>query len=162
EDRANAGDELPELEGLREKVVGAQVERTGDVRAIPVGGEHQDGGLGFLTDLSKHLKPIDTWEPDIQDDDVRTVGLPPAQRRGAIGGLGDHEALATQNVCGEVEHVRLVLYEKNLDHGIASTAMYVAGQWGCCPLNVLEQTHYERRSARFKPVTPWACSPVGC
>src|SRR5947209_8017889 len=74
--RAHSGDELPEIEGLDEVVVGARVQALDAVGRGIASGQHQDGGGPVVAPCPGcDLDPGDTGHAPVEDGDVVLVEL---------------------------------------------------------------------------------------
>src|SRR5215472_11994116 len=73
QESADAGEELPWIEGLSEIVVGAHLEPHHLVHIFALGGEHdhgQGGTVGEGADSAAHLEAVHAGEHDIEEHDV--------------------------------------------------------------------------------------------
>ena len=135
-------DENAEFKGLRDEVVGPKVECPEDVAHILARGQDENGCFALRADLAEDLEPLDARKPQVKDDDIRSIDLPPPECLRSIGGLHDDEAFAPQNIRGEIEHVGLVFDEQDLDHFYPRCV--TVPHEGCrVPLKAAEQKHYE-------------------
>ena len=96
QDRAHAGHELAEAEGLGHVVAGAELEAEDDVD-LGVAGRHHDDrhrleGAHLLADLDAGL----VGQHDVEQDEVGVDPVEEAQRLVAVAGGLDGEALAGQ------------------------------------------------------------------
>src|SRR5262249_40108117 len=73
-------------EGLGHGVAGANVER-GPLPPPPAAGRHHDDRhAGLLADLPAQLEAVDLGQHQVEQDDVRLLGLQQLQCPGAVGG----------------------------------------------------------------------------
>ena len=88
EERANAGDELLESEGLRHVVVRAGVEAGDPVLDLVAGREHQDrNAVTAPAETPADLEAVDHRHQDVEDDRVGLglAVLQPRERLAAVG-----------------------------------------------------------------------------
>jgi hypothetical protein len=69
EDGFHACDKLPGTERLDDIIIRPQCQPRDTVDLFSPGGQHQDGNIGELSDLSAHLPPVHDGEHQIQDDE---------------------------------------------------------------------------------------------
>src|SRR5687767_4955114 len=85
------------------------------VRVLPPG-DDQDRCLIFIADTPKNLETVEAWEAEIHDDEIRSVDLPSSEGLRPIARLDDNETFTSKYVCRQVEDVRIVFNEQDLDH----------------------------------------------
>ena len=71
--RADAGLQLQNVEGLGQIIIRAMVEAYQLVHVIGFGSEHDDGHIREFPDLLAHLKPIEFWQHDIKQYDIISI-----------------------------------------------------------------------------------------
>ena len=83
---------------------------------VAAAGEHEDRRLVFVADAAEHLEAVEARHAEIEDHEVRPVGLPAAQGLSAVARLEHDESLATKDVRSEIESIRVVFHQQDLDH----------------------------------------------
>ena len=96
DDRTNACRKLVGMEGLRDVVVGAQVEALGLVGGGALGGEENHGNRPLLSELPHDLDAVEVGHHDVEEDDVRANLLGLDQRVFASGRGHDPESLIAE------------------------------------------------------------------
>src|SRR5215469_7614439 len=106
------GQQFLDAERLGHVVVGANVER-GHLVPLPAAGRHHDDRhAGLLADLPAQLETVDLGQHQVEQDDVRLLGLQQLQRPGAVGGHYAVKAPHGQVRPDEVNNVRVVLHHE--------------------------------------------------
>ena len=117
--RPDAGQELVELERLREIVVGAGIESADHVLDRVARGEHQDRRVPpFPAQLRGDLEPVLLGEDDVEQDDVVLVDVGQHGGLVPVGGDVHHVALFLQALLDEPGDLPVVLHDENF-HGCA-------------------------------------------
>jgi hypothetical protein len=80
EHRAEAGQELPGLKGLREVVVGPELEADDAVGGVTPGGEHEHGHVALRPQAPQHLEAVQVRQHAVEDD--RVEAAPPGREAG--------------------------------------------------------------------------------
>ena len=83
EDALHARDELAGVEGLRQVVVGADLEPDDLVDILVAGGQHQDRHVRSLAHAAADLDAVHVGQVEIEDDQRRHLGGDRVQRRAA-------------------------------------------------------------------------------
>src|SRR5918998_4385187 len=74
-DRPHARDQLTHCERLGDVVVCPQLQPHDPVYLVVLGRQHDDGHVALGADPTADLRAIELWEHDVEDDEVRLVGL---------------------------------------------------------------------------------------
>ena len=114
-ERADAGEELVELERLGEIVVGARVQSADHVLDGVAGSEHEDRSVTtFPSELVGDLESILLRQQQVEQDDVVIIGV--CQHGGllAIRGHVDDVSLFLQSVVDESGHLGVVFDDEDL------------------------------------------------
>ena len=119
--RLHAGDQLRGGEGLRQVVVGAELEAEDPVDLAVAGGEEDDRHLGGLADLLADLEAVDIGEADVEHDEAGPVAAERVEPGAARRRLQDPVPLPFQVQADEVGDVVLVVDDDDrpllhLDH----------------------------------------------
>ena len=87
--RADARAELADREGLRDVVVGAELEPDHLVELVVAGRQHDDrhGALG--AQALAHLEPVEARQHDVEHDEVDGLRVEALERLLAVGRLDD-------------------------------------------------------------------------
>ena len=111
---ADAGQQLGGTEGLDQIVVGAVVQRLHLVSLVVPGGNHHNGQTGPLSHGAQHLQAVHIRQPQIQHDEVRTVGGDHGQR--LFAGVDDDGVVAVgrEDHRDEAADALLILHDQNL------------------------------------------------
>ena len=92
--RPQAGEQLVELEGLGEVVVGARVQPGDAVGRLDARGEHEDGGAVALgAQHAAHRQAVDVGHHHVDHQRVEAVAPDAGQRLDPVHGRGDVVAL---------------------------------------------------------------------
>ena len=89
EHRADARRQLARAERLRDVVVGAELQPDDLVDLGVARREHHDRHARLGTDLARHLEAGQLGEHQVEEHEVRLVGLEPLQRRAPVARLDD-------------------------------------------------------------------------
>ncbi len=109
-ERAEAGDQLTEGEGLAEVVVGTQPEPGHAILDASGGGQHEHPRRrGKLEELAADLVAVHAGQVTVEDDDLVIVDACLGESGFAIVGLVDREPFATQPPCKQQVETLLVL-----------------------------------------------------
>jgi hypothetical protein len=131
-DAIHLQDDLRDVEGLGDVVVGAFLERRDRVRHGAVGGDQDDVGAGrLLPHAAKQGQAVDLGQPDVADHDVEDVGRDEGQRLGAVGGQRDPMSGLAERVTDQHTEVELVVDEQNVQHLCLSCPYQPAANTGC-------------------------------
>ena len=115
--RPDPGEQLVEVERLREVVVGAGVEAAHHVLDGVARGEHQDRRVAtFTPQLGRDLEPVLLGKHHVEQDDVVLVDVGQHGGLVAIGRDVHHVALLLQSLLDESGDLPVVLHDENL-HG---------------------------------------------
>ncbi len=116
EDHADAGQQLADVDGLRDEIVGAEVE-TRDLAVARAGGREDDhgkvleervlaqGGADLETGHARHF--------EVEDRDVGRIGADGFKRGGAVAHGGHDEALPLKGFLEGLEKVGQVVGDEN-------------------------------------------------
>src|SRR5256714_9199437 len=118
-DRADAGDQLPETEGLDDVVVGPELEADHTVHLLAAGAHHDDWHLGPSPQSTANLVPVDVGKPQVEDHHVDLRCL---QRLLAVPGPDHLEALALQALGQGLRNADVVFHQKDLHVAIVRCA----------------------------------------
>ena len=110
--RPDPGQQLARGEGLRDVVVGAQLEPEDPVGLLAARGQDHDGHVGVGAQLPADVPPVLAREHEVEEHHV--VGA--AERLGeagdAVGGAGDHHAVPAEVLGGQGGEAGVVLDEE--------------------------------------------------
>ena len=107
------GDQLGQVEGLADVVVGAGLEPDHDVHRVGPGREHHDRDGRGLPDLAADLVAVEPRQHDVEEDEVERVGPEAVEALDAVGGGRDLEAGRTQPDRGHLADRRVILDEQD-------------------------------------------------
>ena len=113
EDGLDAGDQLSRVEGLRDVVVGADLEADDLVDVVVAGGEDDDGNVGCLAQLFADGEAVHLRHHYVEDDQVGVDGARLLQRLFAVVRLFHPEALVAEIEPGKLNNVFLVVDNKD-------------------------------------------------
>ena len=97
-------------------MIGPGREPPRDVGLLGRRGQHHDLGLGepgIAPQSRAHLEPADVGQLDVEEDQLRPHRLGVSERRLAIVGIDDGNALVFEREADEVDHVRLVVGDQD-------------------------------------------------
>jgi hypothetical protein len=100
---SDAGDELLRLERLDDVVVGSGLEADDNIHGVGPCSEHDDRHAGFGADPPAHLHAIQSWEHDVEEDEVGLGVTKGREHPGAVRYVGHLEPLVAQD---DAEHLR--------------------------------------------------------
>src|SRR5206468_4025503 len=122
QDALDPGDELPRRKRLRQVVVGTELQTLDLVFLEAARGEHDDRQVGLLPDLLQDAEAVAPRKREVEDDEVRPVGVDHRQRFVAVGRLDRGHILAREGERAPYERsdVRLVVDDQDLRHCAAS------------------------------------------
>src|SRR3954452_16905385 len=128
-ERTQSEHELPELERLRQVVVGTELE-AGDLVVEPVGrGQHQHGQPAPRgDDVPGDLVSGRAGDIPVEDGDVVRVDVEHLERRLPVGGDVRRDRRQAEAVADGLGHVRLVLDDQD-PHGGMLEPTDIAGVW---------------------------------
>jgi hypothetical protein len=111
---AEAREELAEVEGLREVVVGSGIETLDLVVDGVAGREHEHGGVAAsAADLTADVDTVANGEDDVQDDGVVVVDGREKDCLAAVGGVVDGVRCLTQSARDRFAQLTIILGEQN-------------------------------------------------
>ena len=87
EDGAEAREELPGGDGLREVVVGAELEAHHPVGLVAAGREHEDGDVAPRADAAAHLEAVEAGHHHVEEDGVVAAPLEHGEAAAPVGGV---------------------------------------------------------------------------
>jgi hypothetical protein len=118
---ADPREQLIELEGLGEVVVGAGVQAAHHVLGCIARGQHQDRGMPpFPPELGRDLEAVFLGEDHVEEDHVVVVHVRQHRRLITVRSDVHHVALFLQALLDESGDLPVVLYDENLHGGQAS------------------------------------------
>ena len=127
--RPDAGQELVELERLRQVIVGPGIEPADHVLDRVPRREHQDRRVpAFPPQLGRDLEPVLLREHDVEQDDVVLVDVGQHGALVPVGGDVHHVALFLQPLLDEPGDLPVVLHDENL-HEAQSTGGSLNRLW---------------------------------
>ena len=132
QERAGAGEQLREGEGLGEVVVGAGVQAGHLVVDLVAGGEQQDrGGRPRGAHAAQHLEAVHAGQHDVQDDGVELGVQGALQPSPAVGLHRHHEAGFAQALTDEAGDAAFVFHDEHAHGGpFAGERIAVSGSPG--------------------------------
>ncbi len=101
------------VEGLAEVVVGAQAEAGDAVGIGPLGGGDEDGNRAAVAELLEDGLALHPGQHEVEDHEVRRLGVVRGEGRGAVTGLDDRVAVALQVEPEQGAELRLVLDDED-------------------------------------------------
>jgi hypothetical protein len=110
--RPHAGEELARAEGLRQVVVGAELEAEHPVDLIALRGQHDDRHGGLASELPREPEPVLARHAHVEEDQVDAPG---------------HERRPHLAPVGCADHVEIVFREVLADH-LADGGVVVDGE----------------------------------
>jgi len=123
EDCPDACDQGPRVEGLRDVVVGAQLQPDDGIHVVRTGGEHEDRRLAAPANLATDVEAILLRQHEVQDHEVRVVPEVERERLVPIA-RGDHpEALLLEVEPEELHDVRLVVDDEDAFHVVPESTV---------------------------------------
>ena len=114
EHRLDPRDELGQLEGLRDVVVGAELEPDDDVVQLAPRREHHDRHLALTADLTADLEPVQRRKHHVEDDEVERPLLETKERIPAVAGGRDAKAGLLEAEAGDLPDGGVVLHEQHV------------------------------------------------
>ncbi len=117
---ADASQQLLLAERLRHVVVGAGVERLHLGGLLALAGQDDDRGRSPAPDLLAHGDPIESGHRQVQDHQVRAVGVEAAQRLMAVVGGTDPMPDAADQRGDGTDHGRLVVDDQDAERRIGA------------------------------------------
>ena len=115
---ANARENLPELEGLGDEVVGPGLQPDHAVDQIALSREHDDGKVGALPDIASQRKPVFARHHEIEQHAMDRLALERGAHGAAVGGIADLESLLDEVATKHRTDARLVIHHQDV-HQIA-------------------------------------------
>src|ERR687894_1247753 len=109
-DRPYPRHQFPHGERLGDVVVGPQLQPHDPVYLVVLGGQHDDGHVALRPDAPTDLRAVQLGEHDVQDDEVRFVGLERLESLLAVAHGLDLETLPLQGVRQHLLERRLVVH----------------------------------------------------
>src|SRR6185437_5797899 len=106
--------------GLREIVVGSQLEGTYEIFLLATYRQHHDGYARIATDRLADLKAARPRHVDVEDDEIRRFVRYGLQCAGSVSGLDDEISCLRQREADEVAQITIVICHQNL-HAVTST-----------------------------------------
>ena len=88
------GQQLAQIEGLRDVVVGAQLQADHPVDHVAGRGHHDDADLVVLSKIARQHQPVLSGQPDVQQHGIGKLMLDLLAHLRSAGGLGDGEAVS--------------------------------------------------------------------
>jgi len=116
EQRTHAGDKLAGREGLREVIVGTELEPNYLVELGIARREHQDGHIALLPDAAAHLEAVEIGQHDVEEHDVRPALMERLEAAFAVLSRENLEAFLAQRVTERVTQIRVVVDENDPWH----------------------------------------------
>lgn len=116
--RADAGEQLGEPEGLGDVVVGARVEADDGVHLVGACGQDEDReGVALVAQPAAHLQAVHTGQPQVEHDQVDALAQPGVERAGAVLAHLDLVSLPAQGAGQGLRDRRVILGEQYTGHG---------------------------------------------
>jgi len=120
--RAQAREQLAEVEGLGEVVVGAGVKAADTVVDVAARGEDEDRhAVAALAQRAADLEPVAAREHQVEHHHVVVPDVRVGDRRLAVGGVVDGVALVAQAAADRAGQLRIVLNEQEPHGGSPQT-----------------------------------------
>jgi len=110
---ADATAELPDREGLRDVVVGAELEAEHLVQLVVASGQHDDRHFALGPQTLADFEPVELREHDVEHDEVDPLRRKALQRLLAVPRLQHAVALALQGVGEQLLNGFLVVDEED-------------------------------------------------
>ncbi len=112
--RLHAREQLPQVDGLGDIVVGADLQADDPVDDFRRAGQHDDGDVGVLAEVSREREAVLAWHPDIENDDIDMLaGNDLAQGRAAVD-RRNGKAVDFQILRDSVPYIRLVVADNDM------------------------------------------------
>ena len=112
-DRPRPGDELGQLERLRDVVVGAELEPDDHVDRVAPGRQHHDRNPALTADLAAHLEAVELRKHHVEDDKVERPLPELDETLPAVGCRRDREAGLRQAERRHLPDRGIVLHEQH-------------------------------------------------
>ena len=113
EDRAETGQQLAGVEGLRKVIVGADLQAHDPVRGVAARGEHQDGHVGFGPEAPAEVEAVPVREHDVEDHRVERLTPGGRESLGHRLPRGHHVARALQVLAEHVGEGAVVVVDQD-------------------------------------------------
>ena len=113
EQGADAGGQLAQREGLRDVVVGAELQPDHLVELGILGREHDDRDAGFGADDAHDLDAGELGEHQVEQDEVRALGPELGQRLAPVGRGDDAEPVGLERLDERLAQGRFVLDDQD-------------------------------------------------
>src|SRR5918997_6104406 len=122
-DRPYPRDEFPHGERLGDVVVGPQLQPHDPVYLVVLGRQHDDGYVALGADPAADLRAVELGEHDVEDDEVRLVGLEGLEGLLAVAHRLNLETLPLEGVRQHLLERRFVVHNEYLA-GYTLQALY--------------------------------------
>src|SRR5918998_543739 len=122
-DRPHARDQLTHCERLGDVVVCPQLQPHDPVYLVVLGRQHDDGHVALGADPTADLRAIELWEHDVEDDEVRLVGLEGLEGLLTVAHRFNLETLPLEGMGQHLLERRLVVHNEYLA-GYTLQALY--------------------------------------
>ena len=123
QDRAQACQQLAGREGLRDVVVGAQLQTDHAIRLVPFGGQHDHRNAAVLTNAPANFQAVHAGHHHIQQDRVEQARFQRGQSPGSVRRVGKGHAVRPQVTGQQFEQSLIVVDAQDPNrHGGYSTS----------------------------------------
>jgi len=118
-DRLDPGDERPRVEGLRDVVVGTELETDDRIDVVVPCRQHQDRRVATPPDLATDGQAVDLRQHEVEDHEIGVVPRVSRERLLAVGRGHDREPLLLEVQPDQVDDVPLVVDDEDRLHRLA-------------------------------------------
>src|SRR5439155_24179350 len=118
EERRDSGPKLGEPEGLRHVVVRAGFEGGHLVALGATRRENEDGGRRFAADPTDDGSAVAVRQSQVEQDEIRSLGIPAPKRRRDVSGLRDAVAVGCEVRDDRATHRLVVLDEQQMGSAV--------------------------------------------
>lgn len=114
EDAADARQELPQMEGLSDVVVGANFEPRYPVNEVILAAKHDNAGLTALAKLGGQGQAVLAWQSNIKNDQIRRLVLQRLVHGIAVGRQADPKPFFRQVIVDDLPNFGIVVDDENM------------------------------------------------
>jgi hypothetical protein len=107
-------EQLVDVEGFSEIVLGAPVQTLDPVGRVTKGGEHERRRLhARLSKLGQYVEALDDWQPAVEKQAVKRLGQPKVKRALTVARRNDGVTLAREELGEHHQKARIILNDKD-------------------------------------------------